>query len=467
MQIPILNGIYTDEAPDFRTSYPRNLIPVPKVQGISTGYLRPADGIIELGVGTGIDRGGINWNGVYYRVMGSSLLRISESGTHTIIGDVGSDGKEVRLDYSFDYLAIASNNNLFLYDGSTLTQNTDVDLGNVVDMTWVDGYFMTTDGEFLVVTELNDPFAVNPLKYGSSEINPDAVNGLLKLRNEIYALNRYTIEVFDNVGASGFPFQRINGAHIERGSIGTRASCIFMEAIVFVGSALNEAPAVWFGANGSTVKVSTREIDQILLEYTEDELSQILLESKTDKNHQHLYIHLPNKTLVFDGSASKAMGTNVWFELTSSIIGDGQYQAKNLVWCYNKWLCGNPTASNHGYLTDEVSTHYGNTIGWDFGTSIIYNNGNGAIFHELELICLSGRVPLGDDPTIWSQYSLDGTTWSQEKSIQAGKQGERNKRLTWLQQGHMRNWRMQRFRGTSDAHLSIARLEARVEPLNV
>jgi len=31
----------------------------------------------------------------------------------------------------------------------------------------------------------------------------------------------------------------------------------------------------------------------------------------------------------------------------------------------------------------------------------------------------------------------------------------------------MRQWRAQKFRGTSDAQLSVARLEARVEPLVV
>ena len=71
------------------------------------------------------------------------------------------------------------------------------------------------------------------------------------------------------------------------------------------------------------------------------------------------------------------------------------------------------------------------------------------------------------DPIIWTQYSLDGETWSMELNtrIKAGTQGERLKRIVWLQQGSMRNWRIQRFRGTSDAQLSIARLEARLEPL--
>ena len=85
MQIPILNGIYTDEASDFRTSYPRNLIPVPKSQGISQGYLRPADGIVEFGDGPGLDRGGINWDNVCYRVMGTKLVSIDLDGNATLI----------------------------------------------------------------------------------------------------------------------------------------------------------------------------------------------------------------------------------------------------------------------------------------------------------------------------------------------------------------------------------------------
>jgi hypothetical protein len=71
----------------------------------------------------------------------------------------------------------------------------------------------------------------------------------------------------------------------------------------------------------------------------------------------------------------------------------------------------------------------------------------------------------GLDPTINTSYSIDGQTWSQQKFIKAGKTGERAKRLVWFHQGWMRNWRVQRFQGTSDAHMSFARLEAAIEPL--
>jgi hypothetical protein len=467
MQVPILNGIYTDTAGDFRVEYPRNMVPVILKSGISDGYFRPADGIVSLGTGPGIDRGGIEWQGILYRVMGTKLVSISSTNVVTVIGDVGGTG-QVTLDYSFDYLAIASGGNLFLYRPSTgLQQVTDPDLGTVVDVVWVDGYFMTTDGEFLIVTELNDPFSVNPLKYGSAEADPDPVVALLKVRNEVYALNRHTIEVFDNVGGSLFPFQRVEGAQVQRGAIGTHACCNFMESIAFIGGGRNEAPAVWLISGSNAQKISTREIDLILEEFTETQLSNVLAESRVDKGYRHLYIHLPNRTLVFDAEATTKAGMPVWFTLTSSLVGNSQYRARNLVWVYNKWVVGDPSSVSFGYLSDTLSSHWGVLNGWEFATIILYNESRGLIFHEMELIALTGNAIFGTDPSIFTSYTEDGLTYSQERVCKAGVTGVRGKRLSWLQQGRMRQWRAQKFRGTSDAQLSVARLEARIEPLAV
>jgi hypothetical protein len=464
MQIPILSGIYADGSPNFRTSYPKNMVPVPKANGISQGYMRPGEGIVESGTGPGINRGGINWNDMIYRVMGTKLVSIARDNTVTVIGDVGGTGR-VTFDYGFTYLAVTSGGKLFLYDGTTLAQVTDPDLGTALDVVWVDGYYMTTDGQYLVVTELNDPFSVNPLKYGSSEADPDPIEALLKLRNEIYALNRYTIEVFDNVGTAGFPFQRIAGAQIQKGCVGTFACCTFMDAIAFLGGGRNEAPGIYMGINGNAQKISTREIEEILQEYTEAELSLAFLEERINRASKHLIIHLPRHTLVFDGAATAETSTPVWFTLSSTLVGTGIWNACTCIWAYDRWNVCHPGTNQFGYLTETIGTHWGETIGWEFGTMIVYNQGNGAIFHDLELVSLTGSTVFGVDPTIWTQYSTDGVTWSAEKPISAGFTGQRNKRLVWFQQGYMRNMRMQRFRGTSDAHIAIAALEARIEPL--
>jgi hypothetical protein len=463
-QIPILSGVYADNSPDFRQSYPVNMAPVAFGSGISNGYLRPADGVAQFTTGPGVDRGGIEWEGSLYRVMGTQLVRVANDGTITNLGNVGTGG-QVTFDYSFDRLAIASGGRLYYYNGTTLTQVTDPDLGVVLDVVWVDGYFMTTDGEFLVVTELTDPTQVNPLKYGSSEVDPDPVVALIKLRNEVYAINANTIEVFDNVGGEFFPFNRVDGAQIQKGAVGTHACCEFMQRIAFVGGGRGEAPSVYLGANASTEKIATREIDQILEGYTTAQLSQILVESRVEKDHTYLYIHLPDKTLVFDGNTSAQVGQPVWFILTTSLAGFSQYRAKNMVYCYDKWVCGDPQSSNLGTLVDNISSHWGQTVRWEFGTTIVYNESLGAVMHQLELVSLTGSVALGINPTVSTSYSLDGKTWSQDKFIRVGTTGAPAKRLVWFQQGFMRNWRIQRFRGTSDAHISIARLEAQIEPM--
>ena len=318
----------------------------------------------------------------------------------------------------------------------------------------------------MVITELSNPFSVNPLKYGSSEVSPDPIKSLLKLRNEVYALNRYTIEVFYNTGGSGFPFLRIKTAQIERGTIGAHTCCVFLESIAFLGGRQNEGISIWIGSNAQTVKIATREIELLINEFREDELVNMKLESITLNNHAFLYIHLPDKTLVYDNESSKRLGKQIWHILTSDILKFSRYKACNFVYCYDKWLCGDPTSGRYGYLTSETAEHYNLSVRWEFGTAIIYNQANNAIFHELELVSLTGDVDLYKDPFIATQYSQDGIIWSQLKHIKAGKIGNRRKRLIWLQNGVLGKFRIQKFLGTSDTRLSFLSLEAQIEPLN-
>jgi hypothetical protein len=476
VQIPILSGCFADNGPDIRQSFPINLVPVPAESGVSAGYLRPADGITGTSTAPqSITRGGINWRGTLYRVTGTALISVAADGTVLTIGDVGAGGTvsmcygPSSTTYPVGILAVASGGRLYYYDGSTLTQVTDIDLGVCVAVIWLDGYFISTDGESIIVSDLADPFSFSATKYGSSEASPDPITALLRTRNEMNALNRFTIEVFDNVGGTGFPFARIEGAQIQKGCIGTHACCVFLEALAFLGSGENEAPSVYLGANGSAQKLSTFEIDRQLSTYTELQLSTVVLETRNDNGHLHLYVHLPDRTLVYDHTATEALGQPVWFVLTSGIVGFAAYRGRHFVWCYDRWTVGDNTGALLGEFTQATGRVLDEKTRWEFATSIIYNKGAGLIISQLELVALTGRLDGGAsvtaDPLITTSSSLDGVTWSQDASIAAGKVGERLNRLIWRRQGTMRNMRMQRFRGDSDAHVSFARLEAAVEPL--
>ena len=113
----------------------------------------------------------------------------------------------------------------------------------------------------------------------------------------------------------------------------------------------------------------------------------------------------------------------------------------------------------------SVSTQFGDEVKWSFNVGILYNEGNGAIIHELELVCLTGEVALGANPVVVTDYSIDGVTWSQPMPESVGVQGNRAARVAWRRQGSMRDWRTQRFSASTDAHISIVRLEAKIEGL--
>lgn len=449
-------------------------MPVIYDTGISEGYLKLAEGLVQLGLFNaqiiGVDRGAINWNNVCYRVMGQFLVSVAADGTVTQLATLPTGGY-VRFDSSFDRLAIACSGGLYYWNGTTLTQVIDIDLKTVVDMLWIDGYFMTTDGISLVVTDLNDPMSVNPLKYGSSESDPDPIKGLLKVRSEVYALNRYTLEVFQNVGGALFPFSKVSGAIIQKGAIGTRTSCVFMETIAFLGSAKNEPPSIYIINAGKTVEIATREIQLLLKTYTETQLSAVLMEKRTHDAHNHLYIHFTDQTLVYDGNASQVAGQPVWFYLSSSVTGKGLFRARNFVWCYDKWLCGDVLdARLIGIVSQDVGAHYGAEVGYQFDTPIIYTEGKGAQIHSLELVALTGRAQgTAIDATqqyIRRSYSVNGINFSNPKQKSLGRAGETQKRAKWFSCGQVKNWRMERFEGITQVPVSFARLEAEIEGLN-
>ena len=468
MKIPIINGIYSDENGDYRTSYPVNYVPVPKSTGINEGYLYPAEGINLIAYGTGPDRGGINVNGVCYRAMGSNFVRVNSDDTVDTLGFIGGIG-QISLCYSFDNIGISSGGNLYYWNilASTLTQVTDPDLGVCNFVNWLDGYFVSTDGESMVVTDLANPMSVNPLKYGSSEVMPDPILSLPILRNTLYAANRYSIESFQNIGGSLFPFQRIDGAFIQRGCVGAAAICVFDDQLAFLGGGLNEPVAVWLGLNAQSKKISTREIDLRIQQHSESVLAKAIIEVRTFDSHNFLYVHLPDQTLVYDAQETAEMGISMWHVLSSASSGIGRYSAINFVFCYNKWIFGDRETNKIGTFTNKTGEHYGELVGWEFQTTIIYNDGMGAIFWEVELMCLSGNVLNGTSPQIATQYSTDqGITWSVPRFRLAGKIGEREKRLNWLQNGTMNDRRIQKFTGQSDSHLTISCLNARIEGLN-
>lgn len=455
--IPILSGITGTEGGDFTLSYPINLEPVPLDSGLAQGYMRSAPGASLFAEGPGPDRGGINWNDQHYRVMGTKLVHIGASGAVTQLGDVGGSGP-VTMDYGFDRLAIRSDNRLYYWNGATLTQVTDPDLGSVIDMLWMTGYYITTDGISIVVTQLSDATQVDPLKYGSAEADPDMVVGLFKLRGELYALGRYTLQVFTNTGGQGFPFTANTGATVPVGVCGSMAKCAFLQTMAFTGSGRDEALSVYLLDGGGATKIGTRIVDDELAAVADP--SSIRMEQRMSRDERRLLIHLPDKTLVYMANASRLTQQPVWYIARSGMGLNQQYRLQNAVHCYGRWICGDTISNKVGVLNETVTTHFGDPQAWQFETKLLYNQGASGIIHSLELVGLPGRGVVG---SVFLSMTLDGETWSIARAMRIPL--NRTQRVQYNPHKRFRNYIGLRFKGSTLAGWSG--LNADIEPLRV
>jgi hypothetical protein len=361
---PLLGGMASNGQAEFVENPPINLEPVMLDNKIAAGQFRASAGVELLATGPGPDRGGIARSGQHYRVMGTSLVEVVGS-TITTLGDVGGAGP-VSMDYGFDRTIIRSGDKLFYLTSSGLAQVTDIDLGPVLDAIWVDGYTMTTDGTSIVVTELANNTAVEPLKYGSAEEDPDMVTGLARIRGEVLVLGRYTIELLRNIGGNGFPFQIIDGATIPYGCVSATAKTMFLETLAFVGSARNEALGVYLSGSGTATKISSRALDRELAMLPDP--SVIEVESRTYLDERRLLIHLPGKTWVYYHDASQRAQTLLW-GVTNNI-------ARHAIEINGHFYVGDADG-RIGRLSHTTAAVFGEVQGWEFTTGFLYNEGKG------------------------------------------------------------------------------------------
>jgi hypothetical protein len=450
MQVPIQTGVKLQDG-GFATSYPTNLEHRVVESGVSQGQLVSTRGVSVLATGPGMDRGGIYWNGVHYRVMGTKLVTVAGS-TITTLGDVGGSSL-VRMAYSFDRLAIVSDGRLFYWDGSALTEVTDPDLGTVEDVAWIDGYFALTDGEFPIVTDLLDPTSIDPLRYGSAETDPDPVTGVENMNEEMVVVGRHTIQFFQNAGTQGFPFRNVRGSAIPFGCVGPNAKCQIGGTLAFVGSGRMEPLGVFVVSGGTAVRISTREIEE-LFEGVDEALIEV--EARRFGEDDHLIVHTPDASAMMKIRTTVQAQTRLWTILHSGRF-DG-YRPRRAVWDGSRHVVGDCESSALGVLSDSITEHFGEIAEWQFDVGLLYNAGTGLVLEEIEL---TGQFPLDRESTVFLSVTRDGEVWSNE--VARRMQGYRGERCLWRPQVRMPAMSGARFRG--NGRVSIARCDINGEAL--
>jgi hypothetical protein len=331
---------------DYRDALPVNAYAVNRPILGASGYMMLYPGLVSFGTGSGKDRGAIfnDRQNNHFRVSGNKLISVASDGTVTVLGTV-TGTEQVAMPYSFNTQCVISNNRMFLYDTTNgFRQVLDEDLGNPIDCVWIDGYYFLTDGEYIYHTKAASESEIDPLSYATAEFMPDPSLGLAKTKDDkVIVFGRYTTEYFVNTATANFAFQRLETRAQKIGIVATHAKCESNGNFYITGGYKNGSVSIYLLGIGSATKVSTREIDKVIAQYTEPELVDMRMEARTEGDITFILVHLPNETLCFNETIASSLGKEVaWSILKSDIKGSDVYRAINGIndSRISKWIYG-------------------------------------------------------------------------------------------------------------------------------
>lgn len=464
MNVNLIKGDKVSSKTDYRDNLPVNMYAVERPILGAVGYMLCYPGLTKITDGSGVDRGAFynDRQKNLFRVSGTKLIDVSDDGVKTELGSISGSG-QAAMDYSFNTQCVIADGKMFLYDGSTFSEVTDSDLGNPIDVVWVDGYYFLTDGEYIYHTNITDESQIDPLKFATAEFMPDESLGLAKTQDDkVIVFGRYSTQYFDNAATENFAFKWLKNRGQNIGIVATHAKTETIGKWYITGGRREESLGVHAITLGGAKKVSTREIDKILGEYTEPELSDMRMESRVEDGTAFVIIHLPNEVLCFNETIAQKFGIGLaWTILKSDVVGDAPYRGINAVFDARtgQWNVGDKANSNIGYIDDEVCTQYGNIVEWLLYTPFIKLET--LSIDELEVETIPGHTA-AEDATVAISLTYDGVTYGTEWFNLYGLPSDYSQRFMIWRLGYVGDWVGIKLRGASSSRMAFGAMRLQV-----
>jgi hypothetical protein len=334
---------------------------------------------------------------------------------------------------------------------------------SVIDACFMAGYVMITDGTSVYNSSLVNPLFF-PGYFGSAEYDPDGISSIYKLNNQLYIQGRNTTQTMANTGGNNFPFTVQQSYTFDIGCVSRQTMCYFNRTLAWIGGGRNMPNGVWTLNGNAPAKISSAAVDYEIAKLTADQVAVVTLEAISFEDSELLYVHLPNKTLVFDATATVGVGVKFWTQLNSGANDTDFYRARNFTRFDGQWLCGDVSDNRVGYLDSTTGGHYGVPVLHRITSPMAMLPLASAGLRSVELKCIAGQA--GDTSRIAMQYSTDGIRWSQTRYTSAVPRGAYDRRIRWLPAGLARDRMQIRISHVTTMHCTWFLALIELEPLN-
>ena len=264
---------------------------------------------------------------VLYRVVDNTLYQVDANGVHKSKGTVTGGARCIFADDG-ENLVIVSDL-VYVYNSftDTFSQNTNVNLVDVLSVTFINNQFIYTTKTLSFMSDVGDPFGVSGLNAVGAESNPDNLVRDYVFNQTIYRFGTRTTELWYNSGVGKPPIDRIEGR-------------MFSVGLGAIHSLTNTDNALyWLGDDNSIYRTTGNQEERI----SDDGLTNTLsLMAKTDDAHGHSFsfqgqdfymITFPSggRTYVIN----EALGKAGWFNLASTNLST-IYSGTSIIDVYGK-----------------------------------------------------------------------------------------------------------------------------------
>jgi len=359
-----------------------------------------------------------NNKGRVFAVTPSKMYEIFKNGTFKELGDVDLKGRVVMEDNGIQVVAV-DGFKAFYYDAreDEVKQIIDEAFYPATTVTYQDGYFLFDrkgTGQFFI-SELLD-VAFDPLDFATAEGQPDNLVAVLSDHREIFLFGTETIEVWYNSGASDFPFERNQGAFVEKGC-GARYSVAKQNnTVYFIGSDL----MVYQMTGYTPVRISTHAVEKTLKDV---DLSDAFAYTYQDEGHLFYVLTIPSRDITWCYDIS----TGAWHVRQSYQFG--RHQSNNAIFFDSKTLVGDFQNGRIYQMAGNFYTDDGEPVIREFVLPTVNNGREFLTVDSLEFDMGTGVGLIsgqGNDPELRVYFSKDsGKTYSESfKRGRIGKVGE-------------------------------------------
>jgi hypothetical protein len=478
IELPIAGGFYKSSVIPVNTQCCVNAYPViTQSADFERHSLFGTPGLNQLtSVDTGFCRGALEMADVPYFVIGETLYRLNrtvmtsvDSFSTTTIGTIPGSTRVSMAQNGDQLMVLVPGGNGYIYDRTTDTfaQITDSDFvanGNPQHVIFIDSYFVcSTDTDKFICSNVNDGTSWDALDAGTAEADPDAIVAPAALNSRLFMLGSKTIQPFQNIGGSAFPFQAIPAATIPKGCYAPFSVITTNNAIVWIGGGENEAPGVWAYSSGYPEKISHEGIDHLLGQMTANELQAVVAWSYAENGAHFVGFGLDDSTIVYDFTSGR------WHERKTRVYDEYGYpveapwRANAVVRAYNRTIVGDNASGKIGEASLNVYSEYGDEILRYFCSQPFENQGAPFRITKLEATTDSGAVSSDEsDPQIRLAFSRDGAVFGPERSRLIGKVGERHKRQIWRKNGRFDRRAVIKISFSDKSKFALVKMQAMV-----